>query len=191
LFKNKYGFIAYEFFQNSCSAPKKRSLLQVIIVADIKDNKEEFIKNCQQISRDFVQYHIQAIEKDIEEQTKQSKIPKEENKEEDVESSPQQEEIPSPPVIIAKLEFLQKIRSNNNFKGCYSNYEEGRILITHNDHEEMDIDFYYEEAARIIEATKFSQFTPIEETPNPYGLDEDEDTNQDKLIDDLFDSINI
>ncbi len=86
--------------------------------------------------------------------------------------------------LLAKFQFLREI---NNF--TFSKIENG-LIITKNNYIENDIDFYYEEAGKIMKEMKWDLLEPIDLQSNfPSAVEETDQTEN--LIDELFDSIDV
>lgn len=62
---NLYGFTAIEYFHNTNSVPRYRSLLQIYINTDEDVKEEIFAEKCKGIIEDFVKRRLNEIEKEI------------------------------------------------------------------------------------------------------------------------------
>jgi hypothetical protein len=131
LFNNEYGFVVYEFLRNSYSAPNNRSLLQFIALVDSNsvESKDIFIEKCQAIYEKFITYFISQIESEVE-----SAICNIETLDEEKKSCI---ELDIKTESIASQQFIQEVEKTNY------NTEEKGLIITLNNYDEMDLDFYF------------------------------------------------
>lgn len=63
-YQNAYGLTVYEFFMNSNSVPRNRSMLEVIINIAEGVDEVEFISQCSQISDSFFKHHLNGLNQD-------------------------------------------------------------------------------------------------------------------------------
>lgn len=92
--------------------------------------------------------------------------------------------------LLATVQFYQEI-AKNVYDFISKENEMKNIIITENNNEEIDLDFYFNNFETILKSNNLDklEFMPI---TNTFHQDlEDHDLNTDNLIDELFDSIEI
>jgi hypothetical protein len=130
LFENEYGFVIYEYFRNSYSAPNNRSLIQIIILSDCDSlDKSVFIAKCQNIYEKFISFYIQSIQQELD-----NVLCNIDSLDEEAKSYIEQD---IPLESIGSQQFFQEVRNKN-----YTLDDKG-IIITLNNYEDMGLDFYY------------------------------------------------
>lgn len=173
--------MAYEFDQNSYSAPKFRTLLQIIITEnESSTDKENFIIKSKEICDNFIEHHLEYIKSQIQYKLNNIDIIDEESKK----YIQANENLHTEVQLLAKFRFLREINNHD-----YSNLEKD-LIITKNNYTENDIDFYYEEAGKIMKENKWDILEPIELQSNFQSSVEEPDQTE-NLIDELFDSIDV
>lgn len=180
-FKNEYGFVAYEFDQNSYSAPKFRTLLEIIITEnESSTDKDNFAIKSKKICDNFIEHHLEYIKSQIQYKLNNIDILDEESKK----YIQANENLHTEVQLLAKFRFLREINNHD-----YSNLDKD-LIITKNNYTENDIDFYYEEAGKIMKENKWDILEPIELQSNFQSSVEEPDQTE-NLIDELFDSIDV
>ncbi len=118
----------YEFFLSTTSAPKNRSLVQLIIYSKEKLDLDK----CNDAADKFIKKHIEKLQIEFEE------VPQ--NKEEVIEKLEklENEETKEDIKVIYDFRFLQEIP---NFKENF--FIQDNICITKNNYESIDLDSYY------------------------------------------------
>jgi hypothetical protein len=129
MFKNEYGFIVYEFFLNSFSAPKNRSLLQIIIIS--KNTNDDFVNIAKKIVDTYVQYHIDQVECEV-----QLSLADFNNTETEMKEN---NEVYIKTEQIALHQFCEDIVISD----IRNNEGNTDVIVTRNNACDMDIDFYY------------------------------------------------
>jgi hypothetical protein len=129
-FNNEYGFVIYEYFRNSYSAPNNRSLIQMIVLVESDGvDKVSFSTKCQQIYEKFLSFYLEHIQSELDGVLCNIEALDEETKayiEQDI-----------PVESIASQSFIQEIESKS-----YSSDDKG-VVVTLNNYEDMGLDFYY------------------------------------------------
>jgi hypothetical protein len=155
--------------------------LQIIITEkESSTDRENFILKSKEICNNFASHHLDYIKSQIVYKLNNlDKIDEESKKY--IQSN---ENLHTEVKLLGTFQFIREI---NNFKFLKL---DNSLLITKNNYTENDIDFYYEEAEKIMKEQKWDLLEPIEVQSN-FQSGVEEPDNTDNLIDELFDSINV
>ncbi len=182
--KNPYGFIAYEFDQNSCSTPKMRSILQIVITSETNEEDPIFIENSKTICESFVNKHLVNISDEIKTVVSQPEKMDEETKH-------YLDKIKNSVLLDAKLlsafQFYRKV-TDSKFEKLFHN-SHNNIIVTRNNYQSNDIDFYYDECEKILKNEKWENMESVELKENFGDNNYEIAESNENLIDEIFDMI--
>lgn len=161
-----------------------RSVLQVVITSAITEDEAVFIEHSKSICDSFVNKHLENISTDIKAVISQPEKMDEETKHyfnKVIDSSPCDSKL------LSIFQFYRKF-TNSKYEKLIHNIHYN-IIVTRNNYESNDVDFYFDECEKILKREKFDNMESVELKENFGDINNDIGESNENLIDEIFDMI--